>query len=74
MGYRSWDPEHWKIIRSNDVIFDEACMFKEPVVPQEPTRVICDDIDHFVQQPVVANEPVHQQIRPNDDVAVGPNG
>lgn len=46
-----------KIIRSNDVIFDETCMYKEPVEPQGPTRIIIDDDGHLGQLPRVGNQP-----------------
>ena len=66
MGYRLWDLENRKIIRSKDVIFDETCMYKEPVEPQEPTRVIIDDDIHPGQLPEVENQPVQHENEPNN--------
>jgi len=74
MGYRLWDPVNGKIIRSNDVIFDETCMYKEPARQQEPGRVIFDDEGHQGQQPRAVNQPLQQQNQPLNDAADGPNG
>jgi len=40
MGFRLWDPEARKIIRSNDVFFNEEKMHKKPVQTVEIRRVI----------------------------------
>ena len=40
MGFRLWDPEARKIIRSNDVFFNEDKMHKKPVQTVEIRRVV----------------------------------
>ena len=46
MGFRLWDPEARKIIRSNDVFFDEEKMHKKPVKTVEIRRVIFQEDGH----------------------------
>ena len=71
MGYRLWDPQNSKIIHNNDVIFDETCMYKEPIEPQGPTRVIINDDEHLGQLPRVRNKPEQQKNQPIDDAQNG---
>ena len=46
MGYRLWDPEARKIVRSNDVFFNEDKMHKKPVKTVEIRRVIFEEDGH----------------------------
>ena len=43
MGYRLWDPEARKIVRSNDVFFNEDKMHKKPAKIVEIRRVIFEE-------------------------------
>ena len=40
MGFRLWDPEARKIVRSNDVFFNEKKMHKKPVQTVEICKVV----------------------------------
>ena len=40
MGFRLWDPEARKIVRSNDVFFNEEKMHKKPIKTVEIRRVV----------------------------------
>lgn len=76
-GYRLWDYEHNKIIRSRDVVFNEKCMYKqrEDVGSSEKDdREYISPEDHDVQglesiqpqeEPVEVQEPVQIPIVPD---------
>ena len=64
-----------KIIRSNDVIFHEACMHKESTGPPEVKRITMEDDTHQGQHDG-DNRPVQQQVQPDiqpNDAAVDGN-
>ncbi|MCO5563393.1 hypothetical protein L7F22_017034 [Adiantum nelumboides] len=46
MGYRLWNPESHKLVRSNDVVFLESTMYKAPVKTVEIRRVIFEEDGH----------------------------
>ncbi|MCO5600651.1 hypothetical protein L7F22_054766 [Adiantum nelumboides] len=46
MGYRLWNPESHKLVRSNDVVFSESTMYKPPVKTVEIWRVIFEEDGH----------------------------
>ena len=60
MGYRLWDPEKRKIVRSNDVIFRENRMHKQPEKTEEVRRVVFREEIPFRQE----NVPAVQQQTP----------
>ncbi|MCO5568613.1 hypothetical protein L7F22_022312 [Adiantum nelumboides] len=78
MGYRLWDPTLRKIIRSNDVIFNENCMHKQPTKVEEVRRVVFrEDVTcgqprrPNVQQPLHAengaeNQPIGAENQPQE--------
>ncbi|MCO5550507.1 hypothetical protein L7F22_003994 [Adiantum nelumboides] len=78
MGYRLWDPALRKIIRSNDVIFNENCMHKQPTKVEEVRRVVFrEDVTYGqprrpnVQQPLHAengaeNQPIGAENQPQE--------
>ncbi|MCO5575173.1 hypothetical protein L7F22_028970 [Adiantum nelumboides] len=43
MGYKLYNPETHKIVRSNDVTFSESAMYKAPVKTVEIRRVIFEE-------------------------------
>ena len=46
MGYRLWDVDNHKIIRSRDVVFNEKSMYKYRLQKnEEPKFVTLDDVD-----------------------------
>ena len=55
MGYRLWDPESHKIVRSNDVIFREDRMQKQPINTIGVRRVIFEE-EGPPRQPQNANQ------------------
>ena len=54
MGYRLWDPEARKIVRSNDVYFNEGKMCKKPIPTMEIHRVVFQE-DGVVQNRDIAH-------------------
>ena len=46
MGFRLWDPEAKKIVRNNDVFFNEDKMHKKPLTTIEIHRVIFEEDGH----------------------------
>ena len=46
MGFRLWDPEAKKIVRSHSVFFNEEKMHKKPVKTVEVRRVIFQEDGH----------------------------
>ena len=46
MGFRLWDPKARKIIRSNDVFFNEEKIHKKPVQTIEIRRVVFQEDGH----------------------------
>ncbi|MCO5549365.1 hypothetical protein L7F22_002836 [Adiantum nelumboides] len=78
MGYRLWYPALRKIIRSNDVIFNENCMHKQPTKVEEVRRVVFrEDVTYGqprrpnVQQPLHAengaeNQPIGAENQPQE--------
>ena len=49
MGYRLWDPETKKIIRSHDVVFNEKKIHKTPIKHVEMCRVTFQDVNPPLQ-------------------------
>jgi len=48
LGYRLWDVDSHKIIRSRDVVFNEKSMYKDRLQKvEEPTFVSLEDVDQY---------------------------
>ena len=64
MGYRLWNPESHKVIRSSHVIFNESKMHKKPIKEIEFKKVTFEDIPTKTQKsiivPSVDNAPQEQ--------------
>ena len=71
MGYRLCDPEKRKIVRSNDVIFREDRMHKQPVKTEEVRRVVFRKDVPF-RQPSVPSK--HQHLPAINDLENAGNG
>ncbi|MCO5611032.1 hypothetical protein L7F22_065281 [Adiantum nelumboides] len=62
MGYRLWDPALRKIIRSNDVIFNENCMHKQPTKLEEVRRVVFqEDVTYGQPRRPNVQKPLHAE-------------
>ena len=69
MGYRLWNPETRKIVRSNDVYFNEEKMHKKPIHTEQIRRVVFEEDGPTARQLVqsaqgaqeVQNDGVEQQ-------------
>ena len=49
IGYRLWDPESWKLIRSNDVVFNEDSILSNPSQPKKSGKK--DSFEEDVERP-----------------------
>ena len=48
MGYRLWDVDNHKIIRSRDVVFNEKSMYKDRLQKvEDPKFVSLEDVDQY---------------------------
>ena len=70
-GYRLWDPESQKVIRSNDVVFNETKMHKQPKKEVTYRKVTFSDVspplpnmpqvnaplDRSTEQPSTSSQP-----------------
>ena len=63
MGYRLWDPEARKIVRSNDVFFNEDKIHKKPIKIVEICSVVFQE-DGQVCNKQVAQDEQHGQNTP----------
>ena len=63
MGYRLWDPEARKIVRSNDVYFNEEKMHKRPIPTVEIRRVVFQE-DGIVHRDIAPNAGQQEQNAP----------
>ncbi|MCO5555187.1 hypothetical protein L7F22_008730 [Adiantum nelumboides] len=62
MGYRLWDPALRKIIHSNDVIFNENCMHKQPTKVEEVRRVVFrEDVTYGQPRRPNVQQPLHAE-------------
>lgn len=66
MRYRLWDPQARKIVRSNDVIFNETCMYRHPVMPSVRRDVIDGDVMQPGQQRPAGQQQIQRPIQPNN--------
>lgn len=57
LGYRLWDMDNQKLIRSRDVIFNEKCLYKDRLqVKEEDSKyVIHYDVDEHSKTKVQEN-------------------
>ena len=53
MGYRLWNPESHKVIRSSHVIFNESKMHKKPIKEIEFRKVTFEDIPTETQKTII---------------------
>ena len=61
MGFRLWDPEARKIVRSHDVFFNEEKMHKKPVQTVEIRRVVFHEDGHVHNRQVAQGAGQQQQ-------------
>ena len=56
MGFRLWDPEARKIVRSNDVFFNEEKMHKKPIKIVEIHKVVFQEDGQVHNRQVAQDE------------------
>jgi hypothetical protein len=69
-GYRLWDDENRKMIRSRDVIFNERVMYKDKhdtgAINSEPSGPVYADVDDVLERPTVDSPQPEESTEPGN--------
>lgn len=66
-GYRFWDDQNWKIIRSRDVIFNEKVMYKDMLAAESDNTGIHVEKNKYVELEEIFESDVLRRVQNNPE-------